>query len=152
MEQLNLPHYTFKFTQKDEKTFIYDEIRRKNVALTPEEWVRQNFVKYLVNDLKYPASRMAIEHALMYHQQKKKADIVFFDEFLKPFLIVECKASSIKINDKVFEQAARYNMTLKVKYLIVTNGLNHYCCQLNYENNSYDFLQEIPPFLNPNNS
>ena len=146
MEQLNLPPYTFKISEKDGKKLIYDEIRKKHLVLTPEEWVRQNFVMYLVHQLKYPASRMGIEHALKYHQQQKKADIVFFDSDLKPHLIVECKASHIKVNNKVFEQAARYNMALQVKYMIITNGLQHYCCMMDYENNTYRFLQEIPEY------
>lgn len=143
---LNLPKYDFKLKRVEGSKFIFDEVRKKYVKLTPEEWVRQNLVQYLHHQKKYPLSLMSIEHALKYNGMSKRADILCFNKEGKPLLMVECKASSVKINQNVFEQIARYNFDLQVPFLMVSNGLDHYCCRMNYETRSFDFLKELPQF------
>ncbi|MCK4662185.1 MAG: type I restriction enzyme HsdR N-terminal domain-containing protein [Bacteroidales bacterium] len=146
MEKLNLPTYFFKIKSINQKKYIFDTIRKKYILLTPEEWVRQNFIQYLINEKKFPASLISVEMNLNINKQKQRSDIVLFDNNGKAIVIVECKAAIIKINQKVFDQVARYNIPLKVNYLIVTNGLNHYCCIIDYKTNSYKFLKEIPDY------
>ena len=143
---LNLPKYDFKLKRVEGSKFIFDEVRKKYVKLTPEEWVRQNLVQYLHQQKKYPLSLMSIEHALKYNGMSKRADILCFNKEGKPLLMVECKASSVKINQNVFEQIARYNFDLQVPLLMVSNGLEHYCCRMNYETRTFDFLKELPQF------
>ncbi|MEO6884574.1 MAG: type I restriction enzyme HsdR N-terminal domain-containing protein [Bacteroidia bacterium] len=143
--QLNLPVYTFKLKGQNQRTQIYDIVRRKYVVLTPEEWVRQHFIHFLVQEKKFPASLMAIETAVKSTQTlKRRSDIVIYDNTLNPYLLVECKAPEIKIKQDVFDQIARYNMDLKVKFLIVSNGLQHFCCEMDYEKKSYTFVKDIP--------
>jgi hypothetical protein len=146
LPKLNLPIYSFKFKELDQRTQIFDAIRKKYIALTPEEWVRQNFIQYLINEKQFPASLIAIEMGLKYNQMQRRGDVVIYDKTGKPVVIVECKAPSVKITQDVFDQIARYNMVLRVKYLIVTSGLNHYCCSMDYEDLSYSFMQEIPTY------
>ena len=146
MNKLNLPEYSFRFSKKGDQVLIFDPFRKKQVVLTPEEWVRQNFLQFLLIEKKYPESLIKVEMGLRLNKLPKRSDVVVFDNHGKPVLLVECKAPDIKISQKVFDQIARYNMTLKVEYLIVTNGLKHYCCKLDYTNRSYTFLKEIPAF------
>jgi hypothetical protein len=146
MEQLNLPAINFKTRKNQGQTEIFDLVRKKYVLLTPEEWVRQNFIHYLIKQKGFPQSLIAVEHSLSVNKMKKRADITVFGTKGQPLLIVECKASTVKISQKVFDQVARYNMALKVKYLVATNGLEHYACQIDFEENSYIFLEEIPDF------
>ena len=146
MEQLNLPPYQFKLKKSDDRVQIFDSIRKKYVVLTPEEWVRQNFLKYLIHEKNFPSSLIAVEAGLKYNQLQKRADVLVYDKSGSPFLLVECKASSVKISQDTFDQIARYNMTFKVKYLVVTNGLNHFCCMMDYTDNSYKFLETVPAF------
>lgn len=144
MTELNLPKYNFKIRSQDGKKQIFDEVRKKYVALTPEEWVRQHFIQFLVNEKKYPASRMAIEYALQYNSLSRRGDIVIFSKEALPYLIVECKAPTVQLSQETFDQAARYNFNLKVNYLVITNGLRHLCCEMDYADNSYRFLPDIP--------
>ncbi len=146
MIKLNLPDYKFTIRDNNGRKEIFDSGRKKYVALSPEEWVRQNFIKYLVNEKKFPESLIVIESQLFYNKQKKRSDILAYNVNREPLLLVECKAPSVKIDDKVFNQVAMYNMSLKVKYLIVTNGLQHYCCYIDHEKSSYKFLKEVPVF------
>ncbi|MDD5570323.1 MAG: type I restriction enzyme HsdR N-terminal domain-containing protein [Bacteroidales bacterium] len=146
MQKLNLPEYEFIYKTDDSSTFIYDELRRKYISLTPEEWVRQNFIQHLIHDKKFPKSLIAIEKAVKYNKLIKRFDLLVYDKSGKPLVIVECKAPSVEISQNTFDQIARYNMTLKVKYLIVTNGINHYCCKMDYKKNDYSFLKEIPNY------
>ena len=146
MLELNLPPYEKKITKKDDKPFILDVIRRQYVALTPEEWVRQNFVHYLIEYKGYPQSLMANEVQLKLNGMSRRCDTVVYDRTLRPRVIVEYKAPSVSITQKVFEQICRYNMVLQVDYLIVSNGLAHYCCRIDYPTRSYTFLQEIPEY------
>lgn len=146
MIKLNLPSYDFRIRELDSKQQIFDFIRKKFVALTPEEWVRQNFTRYLTEEKQYPLSLIAIEKGLFVAKRAKRTDIVIYNRMGKPLVIVECKAPEVKITPDVFDQIVRYNITLKVNYLIVTNGLEHFCCQLSYTDNSYEFLKEVPDY------
>jgi hypothetical protein len=146
MQDLNLPSYKFRLKKEDELVFIFDEIRKKFVVLTPEEWVRQNFIRFLIDDKKYPASLIGIEIGLKYNQLQKRADVLIYNKQGKPFLMIECKAPGIKMSQDTFHQIAAYNMAFKVNYLVVTNGLDHFCCKMDYETNSYEFLQMVPDF------
>ena len=146
MQVLNLPLYQFKVKQEGLRTHIFDAIRKKYVALTPEEWVRQNFLQYLIQDKKFPASLIAVEAGLKYNQLKKRMDVLVYDKQGTPHLMVECKAPEVKITQDTFDQIARYNMAFKVKYLVVTNGIDHFCCQMDYAQNSFQYLEQIPAF------
>ena len=125
---------------------IFDASRRRWVKLTPEEWVRQHFVRYLVEEKHYPASLIAVEHSLQINRQDFRADAVVFSNAGKPLLIVECKAPEVNITQKVFEQIVRYNFEFQVDFMIVTNGLSHFCCRIDKTNLSYEFLKEIPEY------
>ncbi len=144
MINLNLPSYSFKIKNKENKLYIFDIIRKKNIMLTPEEWVRQHFIHYLIEEKKYPKSLIAVEKQLTINNLSKRTDILIFDNKGLPNIIVECKAPSIKISQNTFDQIARYNLKLKAKYLIVTNGLQHYYCKMDHQKMQYDFLKEIP--------
>ena len=144
MEKLNLPTYSFNIKLIEQRKYIFDSIRKKFVILTPEEWVRQNFLKFLVDEKKYPASLIAVEMEFKLNNLSKRSDAVVYNKSGHPLLIIECKASSVKIDQKVFDQIARYNMKLNVEYLIVTNGLQHFCCKIDYKNYVYSFIKEIP--------
>ena len=146
MQKLNLPVYDYRIKEVENKNYIFDSSRKKYVSLTPEEWVRQNFVSYLIKEKKFPAGRLVNEYTVELNGMKKRSDTVVFDSFGNPFVIVEYKAPSVKITQDVFDQIVRYNMVLKVTYLIVSNGLSHFCCKINYETNSYSFLREIPSY------
>ena len=146
MQKLNLPTYNFKLKSNENKTLIFDNLRKKYVVLTPEEWVRQHFVEFLIQEKNYPTSLIAIEKQLVINNRKKRTDILVFNAQGNPHIIVECKAPSIKITQDTFDQIARYNLKLNADYLIVTNGLQHYFCQLDAANESYVFLLDIPPY------
>lgn len=146
MQKLNLPSYDFKFKNSENKPYIFDYLRKKFMILTPEEWVRQHFVHYLMNEKKYPASIIALEKQLVINNRKKRTDILIFNRNGKPDIIVECKAPSIKITQNTFDQIARYNLKLNANYLIVTNGLQHFYCKMDFKNETYIFLNDIPDY------
>lgn len=146
MHKLNLPEYNFRILSQEGKTRIFDRFRKRMVVLTPEEWVRQNFIMYMINEKNYPESLIAVEASLKVVKRSKRTDVVVYNTDLSPCLIVECKAPHIKIDSTVFDQIVRYNITLQVNYLVVTNGLEHFCCKLNYHDNSYAFLPELPAY------
>lgn len=146
MFALNLPVYEYKIRQNAGKTQIFDPLRRKFVSLTPEEWVRQHFTNYLIVHKGFPAGRIANECVINLHGQKKRCDTVLYDEHLQPLVIVEYKAPDILLNQVVFNQIAAYNWVLKVKFLLVSNGLHHYCCQIDYEQQKVKFLEDIPDY------
>ena len=146
MLSLNLPKYETKICERDGKLQIFDPLRKCHVALTPEEWVRQHFVNFLIESRGFPAALMANEVAITVNGMKRRCDTVVYDIQLQPRVIVEYKAPTVKITKEVFAQISRYNLTLKVDYLIVSNGLQHYCCRMDYPNNSYSFRQEIPEY------
>ncbi|MDP5106747.1 type I restriction enzyme HsdR N-terminal domain-containing protein [uncultured Polaribacter sp.] len=146
MIQLNLPTYNFKLKSKENKMLIFDKLRKKYMVLTPEEWVRQHYVSYLIEEKKYPTSLIALEKQLTINNRKKRTDILVFNTDGNPEIIVECKAPSIKITQDTFDQIARYNLKLKATFLIVTNGLEHFYCKMDFENETYIFLKEIPDY------
>ena len=146
MERLNLPEYSFKIRNREGRIFIFDSFRKKEILLTPEEWVRQNFLQYMVIEKDFPASLISVEMSFRLNKLVKRGDIVAFGRGGKPLLLVECKASSVSISQSTFDQIARYNMSLKVDYLIVTNGLQHFCCKMDFKNKTYGFLKSIPTF------
>jgi hypothetical protein len=148
MQKLNIPAYPFKSREYKGKQQIFDSIRRKYVALTSEEWVRQNFIQWLIHDKNYPPGLIAIEKELTLNDLKKRFDIVVYNKNHVPSLLIECKAPEIKISQKSFDQAGRYNLTLKVSYLVITNGLEHYCCHIDIEKGAYSFIEHIPDFDN----
>ena len=146
MLDLNLPKYDFKVKSERGKKKIFDSVRKQFISLTPEEWVRQHFIHFLNQEKGFPLSLMGVEYPLQYNGMNKRADIICFQKEGKPMLLVECKSANVPISQKVFDQIARYNFHLRVPFLVVTNGLQHFCCEMNYEENSYRFLEEIPVF------
>ena len=146
MLALNLPPYPFKISNREGKKFIFDVLRKKYVALTPEEWVRQHFTHLLVEHKGYPQGLLANEVQLNLNGTKKRCDTVLYWRDLTARMIVEYKAPEIEITQAVFDQITRYNMVLKVDYLVVSNGMRHYCCRMDYERNSYTFLKDIPDY------
>ncbi len=146
MHKLNLPSCRFRFQNREDKVEIFDSIRKKYVVLTPEEWVRQHFIQYLVNQKGFPPSLIQLEKQLSYNQLDKRSDIVVYDRAANPLVMVECKSFNITVTQDAFDQIARYNFSLRVKYLIVTNGMNHFCCKMNYDTLSYIFVEQIPMY------
>ena len=146
MFALNLPQYPIKVAKRDDRAVVFDELRRRYVALTPEEWVRQHFVHYLITYKHYPAGLVANEISLTLNGMAKRCDTVVYDRQAHPRVIVEYKAPHIEITQKVFSQISRYNMVLRVDFLIVSNGRQHYCCRMDYTANSCRFLPGIPFF------
>jgi hypothetical protein len=146
MQKLNLPHYKFRLKSNENKTLIFDNLRKKYMVLTPEEWVRQHFVQFLIEEKKYPTSLIALEKQLTINNRKKRTDILVFNKEGNHEIIVECKAPKIKITQATFDQIARYNLKLKANYLIVTNGLDHFYCKMDFENETYIFLKDIPDY------
>lgn len=146
MKTLNLPPIEARVSKKDGKTYIFDAFRRKEVALTPEEWVRQHFVHFLVSAKGYPSERIANEVCIQLNTVSKRCDTVVYDDYLHPLVIVEYKAPGVAITEAVFDQIARYNAVLHVPYLIVSNGLSHYCCNMDYQTMQCGFLKEIPAY------
>jgi hypothetical protein len=146
MKQLQFPTYSFRFKNSENKVAIFDEIRKKFIIISPEEWVRQHVVQFLLQDKKYPKSHINVEKLLKINNLTKRYDVVVFKPDGNISILVECKAPEVKITQSTFDQIARYNMTLKAEYLMVTNGLNHYFCKMDYEKEKYDFLQELPEY------
>jgi hypothetical protein len=142
---LNLPKYDFKIKHISGKALIFDSFRKKYVALTPEEYVRQSFALYLVNEKKYPKGLTAVEHSLKFYGMDRRADIVIYNPDGDVILITECKAPSVNITQKTFDQIARYNMQFKSRFLAVSNGLKHYCCEFRCDG-TYHFLKDIPEY------
>lgn len=145
MLKLNFPTYQFRFKNSENKYAIFDEIRKKFIILTPEEWVRQHVVHHLIYDKNYPKSWINVEKLIKLNDLTKRYDVVVFNPDGSIFLLVECKAPEVTITQQTFDQIARYNLALKAKYLMVTNGLEHYFCQMDYENEKYQFLRDLPP-------
>jgi len=148
MQNLNFPSYNFRFKNSENKVLIFDGIRKKFIVLTPEEWVRQHTVQFLLQDKKYPKSYLNVEKLVKVNNINKRYDIVVFLPNGELFLLIECKAPEVKITQETFDQIARYNLKLNAKYLMVTNGLNHYFCQMDFENEQYIFMENLPDFTN----
>ncbi|MFD1000793.1 type I restriction enzyme HsdR N-terminal domain-containing protein [Ohtaekwangia kribbensis] len=148
MIQLNLPAFEHQIKQADGKHWIFDVLRKKYLVLTPEEWVRQHFVHYLVNEMQYPRTLIKVEGGLSYNKLSKRSDIVVFDRNGKPWMIIECKAPDIAITESTVRQASMYNATLKANFLVVTNGMRHFLFQTDWLNNTTRVLDAMPPFEN----
>ncbi|MGB5943213.1 MAG: type I restriction enzyme HsdR N-terminal domain-containing protein [Leeuwenhoekiella sp.] len=146
MEKLNFPPFEFRFKSSENTLAIFDPIRKKFVILTPEEWVRQHTLCFLNMTLGYPKSLISVEKEILLNTTKKRYDIIIFNRDGSIHLIVECKAPQIKIDQSTFDQIARYNLKLNATYLMVTNGLNHYYCQMDYDAKKYNFLRDIPSY------
>jgi hypothetical protein len=146
MLQLNLPEYNFRIKKKEDKFLIFDSQRRRYVKLTPEEWVRQHFIRFLIEVKGYPAALLAVEKQLILNGMKKRCDAVLFNMEAEPFMIFEFKAPGVILNQDTFDQVAVYNSKFKVDLFIVSNGLEHYCCKVNTETARYEFFPEIPDY------
>jgi len=146
MDSLNLPSYEIKIAERDGRTVVFDTLRRRFVALTPEEWVRQHFVHYLLEHKHYPIGLLANEVELRCGDKRLRCDSVLYDPQLHPKMIVEYKAPTVKITQKTFEQIFAYNLLLHVDYLIVSNGLQHFCCKTDYDNRRCAFLKDVPDY------
>jgi hypothetical protein len=146
MQNLNLPAFDYQLKSNENKTLIFDIIRKKYVVLTPEEWVRQHFVNYLISVKNYPVSLIAIEKQIQLHKVTKRFDILIFSNIGKPYILIECKAPNVQIGQNTFDQIARYNSEIDAEFLIVTNGLDHFCCQMDFDSKKYIFLNSIPDF------
>jgi len=144
---LNLPPYPFKITQKDNAVFIFDELRKKHLVLTPEEWVRQHFIQNLILEKKFPKTLIQIEGGLVLNQLQKRSDILVYNTVGEKMMLIECKAPKVKITQAVFDQAARYNSIHRAKWIALTNGLQHVYAKINHEKGSFDFIQELPDYL-----
>lgn len=144
---LNIPYANLRYAENEEGDLkIYDSLRKKFIALTPEEFVRQNFIHWMMNSFGYPESYIGNEIEISVNDTKKRCDTVIYSKDFTPLVIVEYKAPHIEINQSTFDQIVRYNMELKAKYLIVSNGLRHYCCKIDYQRNTYDFIRMIPSY------
>ena len=147
MTELNLPKYNMRISRdRNNNIKIFDSIRKKFVSLTPEEYVRQHFTNWLINYLHYPMGLIANEVKISLNSTIKRCDTIVYSNTGDPMMIIEYKAPHISINQNVFDQIVRYNMVLKTKYLVVSNGMQHYCCIIDYENNSYQFIPNIPTY------
>lgn len=149
MIRLNLPSFAIKLSGTVEKPAVWDVLRRRYIALTPEEWVRQHFVHYLIEQLGYPSALLANEVSLQMSNGKKlRADTVLYDTELQPRMIIEYKAPDIPLTQKVLEQASAYNLLLHVDYLVISNGMQSYCCKMDYEHQKFLYLERIPSYQN----
>ena len=144
--EINLPSYEIKLREKDGKREIFDFLRHRYVALTPEEWVRQHFVHYLVEHKGYPKGLLANAHELRMGEKRMRCDTLLYNNVLQPRMIIEYKAPDVSITQRVFDQITVYNMLLHVDYLIVSNGLQHFCCRMDYDRGTYTFLPDIPNY------
>lgn len=146
MHKLNLPEVEWSLKKEEGKVLIFDVIRKKYIVLTPEEWVRQHFVHFLISQLNYPRSLFRIEGALAYNRMQKRSDILVRNREGKPWMLIECKAPNIKLTQKAFNQVSVYNMTIGAKYLAVTNGMVHFCCEAAAPGSEPRFLSDFPAF------
>lgn len=146
MQTLNLPTFAYKIQAFKTGQKIFDAVRKKYVRLTAEEWVRQHFLHYLIDHLAYPQALVRLEQGVRYNRLRHRPDIVVHDRLAKPLMLVECKAPSIDLTKDAWEQIARYNARCNARLLVVTNGINHFCWQIDYERGRHALLQEIPCF------
>lgn len=146
MDELNLPTFDVRIKEENKKNFIWDAFRRKYLVLTPEEWVRQHFIHFLVNDLSYPGGRMMIEKEIKYNDLKRRPDLVVYDENRKAILLAEFKAPDVEITEDVFFQIAMYNKKLQVPYLILSNGIDHYCARIDSKEGRLTYLKDVPNY------
>ena len=143
---LNLPNYPLRIKEENGISYIFDEIRKKYLVLTPEEWVRQHLVQFLILEKKYPRSLIQLEGGLKLNGMQKRSDILLFNNLGEKILLVECKAPSVKISQDTFDQIARYNFIHQVRWLLVSNGLEHFCCEIDFETKTYRFAEDLPEY------
>lgn len=146
MQPLNLPAYEYKLKQSADNLFIFDFIRRKYLVLTPEEWVRQHFINYLVTHLHYPKSLVAVERGTVYNQLAKRTDVCIYSPAGKPVMLVECKSTSVGITAATIKQASVYNQKIRARFIVLTNGLEHYCWQVDFDTQQYLPLTQVPDY------
>jgi type I site-specific restriction-modification system R (restriction) subunit len=146
MQELNLPAYEFRIKTEGTKKYIFDLVRKRFVLLTPEEWVRQHFMRYLTEEKNYPESLMAVEKQITLNGKLFRFDLLVYCRNGQPLLIAEFKAPGVKISQDTFDQVVRYNMALKVERVVVSNGLQHFVCEIDYQQNNYKYLREVPDF------
>jgi hypothetical protein len=146
MLNLNLPAFEYKIKKAEGKLWIFDLIRKKYIVLIPEEWVRQHFLHYIIHELKYPKSLIKVEGGLAFNQLQKRTDIVVYDRDAKPWMVIECKAPDVKLNEKAISQASMYNKTLNAKFIVVTNGLVHFFAQIDWESRETKALGGMPSY------
>jgi hypothetical protein len=146
MQKLNLPEAMLKVLEEGGKASVWDRFRKRYVVLTPEEWVRQHFLHWLVGHMDYPEGLLAVETSLKYGQLKKRADAMVYSRTGQPLMIIECKAPAVELTQDVFDQIARYNFMFRVEYMAVTNGMKHYCCRQNADRETWTFLEKFPVF------
>lgn len=144
---LNLPPVPLKLTRNQDKILVFDELRKKNLILTPEEWVRQHWIHYLHNHKNYPKSLMKTEGGLILNELQKRSDLILYNNQGEKILLAEFKAPEIKITQKTFEQISNYNSIHKIPLLLVSNGLDHYYCKIDFDTNKFEFLQELPNYI-----
>lgn len=147
MQSLNFPPYNFRFKSSENKIAVFDELRKKFVFLNPEEWVRQHVVQFLLKEKNFPKSLLNVEKQIKLHNLVKRYDVIAFNPDGSIHLVVECKAATVPITQDTFDQIARYNMALQATFLMVTNGIDHYFCQLDYEAEKYHFLEDLPEWV-----
>jgi predicted type IV restriction endonuclease len=141
---LNLPPFNANIRREGKNVRIFDTLRQRFVALTPEEWVRQHFVNMLLTNYGFSSSLTANEVSLSLNGMSRRCDTVVYDKQLRPRMILEYKRPSVEITQRVFDQICRYNMVMHVDYLVVSNGMQHFACRMDYERQTYEFLKEIP--------
>lgn len=146
MSGLNLPPFELKIKKQNNKDYVFDRLRKQFTRLTPEEYVRQHFINYLIEHKNYSEALMANEVMIEVGNLKKRCDTVLYDRFMNPVLVVEYKSPAVKITQETFDQIVMYNTTLQVPWLIVSNGLQHFCCKIDYEKGGYRFEAEIPSY------
>ncbi len=144
LEKLNLPEFDYRVKKGEKQVEIFCLIRKKFILLTPEEWVRQHFINYLIKHKHYPKAMIQVEKEIIFNQLKKRFDIAVYHPYAEPFMLIECKASSVKLSEKAFVQAAIYNLNMKSGYLTITNGVQHYCCKIDHQLKKYEFVQSLP--------
>lgn len=148
MVELNIPSQDIDIKIIESKNYIFDLIRKKYLILTPEEWVRQNLLRYFINDLNYPKGLIKTESSLKYNNLKKRSDILIFNNDMTHFLVVECKSYKLKLNKSHLSQSAMYNKIYKSKYVMISNGLDHIVCKYDWNNDSFEFMKSIPKYRN----
>lgn len=146
MHALNLPQFEYQIKNIGSEVHIFDIIRKKYVKNTPEEWVRQHMIHLLINHYAYPKNLISCEKGLSVNKLAKRSDIVVYNNDLKPYLLIECKAPKVALSQETFHQAARYNSTLKAPYMCISNGLITFSCKINFDTNNFEFLNDIPPY------
>lgn len=146
MIKLNLPPFDISLRREGTKVLIFDCLRKRHVTLTPEEWVRQHFIHYLIYHLRYPRALIKVEGGLTFNSLQKRSDIVVFDRTGSPWMVIECKAPDLQLSERTVMQASVYNHTLKARYLVVTNGMSHICCEVNWENRDTVVMPQMPQY------